>query len=201
MIALCATHHAKAAAWTVEDIRRMKTEATASPVEGRFEWMREDVLAVIGGSLYYETPNMIVFRDKPIIWFERDEERRLLLNVEMLTVSNEPRTSLRQNDWFIRGTPSDVDSPPNGSQLKVRYDNGDHVGIRFREWSDIEGLSKKFPRAMVVSEELRFPLLTAEIALGVGGTPISFDGDVTHVGGLTMTGAVMSRCGAGLAFS
>ena len=44
-------------------------------VSGRFEWMREDILAVVGGSFFYETPKMVIFRDEPMIWFERDEQR------------------------------------------------------------------------------------------------------------------------------
>jgi hypothetical protein len=88
MIALCAEHHAKAAAWTVEDLRTMKAVCPDRPdVRGRLEWMRKDVLTVIGNGFYYETPNMVVFRDTPIIWFERDDQRRLRLNFRLLTTS------------------------------------------------------------------------------------------------------------------
>jgi hypothetical protein len=69
MVALCgcAVHHAKAAAWTVEDFRAMKAVTADRPeVRGRFEWMRKDVLAVIGGNFYYETPNMVVFHGTPM---------------------------------------------------------------------------------------------------------------------------------------
>ena len=111
MIALCAEHHAKAAAWTVEDFRAMKAVPADRPdVRGRFEWMREDVLAVVGSGFYYETPNMVVFRGTPIIWFERDDQRRLLLNFRFLTTSRQPRASLENNDWIIRGNPADVES-------------------------------------------------------------------------------------------
>jgi len=82
MVALYAEHHAKAAAWTVEDFRMMKA---APPdrleVRGRFEWMRKGVLAVIGDGYYFETPNMVLFRGKRIFWFERDDQGRLLLNL------------------------------------------------------------------------------------------------------------------------
>jgi hypothetical protein len=201
MIALCATHHAKADAWTVEQVRQLKArKATADGVTGRFEWMREDVLAVVGGNYYYETPNMVVFRDQPLIWFERDDDRRLLLNVNMLSASGEPRASLVRNDWFLRGDPEEVESPPNGSRLKVRYSNGDEVTVRFREWSSADELGKVHERALALGGELRFPMVTAEIGLVVGGTGISFGPTRTNIGGMTMTGCVSSRCGAGLAF-
>ena len=120
MIALCATHHAKASAWTVDQFRKLKAVPFDRPdVRGRFEWMREDVLAVVGGSFFYETPNMVVFHGEPMIWFERDQQRRLLLNLRVLTASGLPRTQLENNDWIIRGDPIEVDSPPNGSRLRV----------------------------------------------------------------------------------
>lgn len=201
MIALCATHHAKADAWSVEQLRQMKSEAANSDVRGRFEWMREDVLGVVGSNYYYETPNMVVFRDQPLIWFERDAQRRLLLNLNMLSTSGRPRTSLVNNDWFLRGKPEDVDSPPNGSRLRVRYSNGDEVSVRFREWLTADALGAVHETALVLGDELTFPLVTAEIGLVIGGTGISFGPKESKLGGFTITGTVMSRCGAGLSFS
>jgi hypothetical protein len=199
MIALCATHHAKAAAWTVDQVRAMKANASRrSDVAGRFEWMRRDVLAVIGGNFYYETPQMVVFRGQPLIWFERDSEGRLLLNLNMLSASEEPRTSLVNNDWIIRGSPEDVESPPNGSRLRVKYANGDDVSVRFREWIDAEALGSVFPRPLVLGDDLKFPLVTAEVALQVGGTDFNFGPTASKIGGVSMTGNVMSHCGAGL---
>lgn len=202
MIALCATHHAKAAAWTPEDLRSMKrTSPNPQEVQGRFEWMRREILAVVGGNLYHETPNMVVFRDEPMVWFERDDEGRLLLNFRMLTQSGLPRTRLHNNDWFIRGDPTDVHSPPNGSRLLVTYADGDRFGIRFREWPALEPLAAEYPSAHRLHDELSFPLVTAEVSFEVGGSSIRFRPTFTQVGGVHMRGAVASRCGAGFAFS
>lgn len=30
--------------------------ADRAEVQGRFEWMRDDILAVVGGNFFYETP-------------------------------------------------------------------------------------------------------------------------------------------------
>jgi hypothetical protein len=200
MIALCATHHAKAAAWTVEQCRAMKSVPPDRPdIRGKFEWMRDDILAVIGGSFYYETPNMVVFRDTPMIWFNRDDQRRLLLNFRVLTASREPRMRLEDNDWIIRGNPIDVESPPNGSRLRVRYDNGDDVSIRFREWNDTSSLGGVYPRALDLGERLRFPLVTAEITFEVGGTDISFSPTVTRLGG-QISGFISAYNANGLVF-
>lgn len=207
MVALCATHHAKAGAWLVQDLRRLKRAARdqaaagARPgVIGRFDWMREDVLAVVGGNYYYETPKMVVFRDEPLIWFERDESNRLLLSMRMLTTSGQPRTSLDRNDWLLEGDPQDVDSPPNGSFLRVRYGNGDDVSIQFKEWRMQEKLEHAHPTTRRMRDDLTFPLVTCEVNLAVGGTDLRFGPNSSHLGGITMTGGIMIRCGAGLAF-
>lgn len=202
MIALCATHHAKAGAWTVEDFRSMKrTSPSAEEVQGRFEWMRREVLAVVGGNLYHETPNIVLFRDEPMVWFERDDEGRLLLNFRMLTRSGLRRTRLDNNDWFIRGDPTDVHSPPNGSRLVVKYADGDRFDVRFREWSTLELLGADYASAYKLKAELSFPLVTAEVSFEVGGSSIKFGPASTQVGGVHMEGVVASRCGAGFSFS
>lgn len=60
MIALCAMHHAKAdsGTFTTDQLRSFKKEGSVRSVEirGRFDWMRRDLLAVVGGNFYLETP-------------------------------------------------------------------------------------------------------------------------------------------------
>lgn len=197
MLAVCATHHAKADAWTVEQCQELKQSPQSSVVRGRFEWMRREVVAIVGGNYYHETPNMVVFRGEPLIWFERDEDGYLLLSMRMLTASNKGRAQLLANDWEITGEPLDVESPPNGSFLRVRYSNGDDVQIQFTQWDSAEKLAEKHPRILVLENDICFPLVTVEISMVVGGTDVRFDARSSAIGGLTMTGNVMSRCGAG----
>jgi hypothetical protein len=198
MLALCATHHAKADAWTVEQCRELKLNPKSSVTGGRFEWMRREVVAIVGGNYYYETPRMVVFRGEPVVWFGRDEDGYLLLSMRMLTASNEGRAQLLANDWDIAGEPLDIESPPNGSLLRVHYANGDDVRIQFKEWESAEKLSEKHPRILTLGNEISFPLVTVEISMVVGGTGVRFDAKSSQIGGITMTGNVMSHCGAGL---
>lgn len=201
MIALCATHHAKAGAWTVEQCRAMKSVPPDRPdVHGKFEWMRDDILAVAGGGFYYETPNMVVFRGQPLVWFNRDDQRRLLLNFQLLSTSQQPRIRMEDNDWILAGDPIDVESPPNGSWLRARYDNGDDMSIRFREWTDSSALESVYPRALDLGAELRFPLVTAEITFKVGGTNINFSPTETKIGGGMLKGFISSHNANGLVF-
>jgi hypothetical protein len=201
MIALCATHHGKAEAWTVEQCRAMKSVPNDRPeVRGKFEWMRDDILAVIGGGLYYETPNMVVYHDTPIVWFNRDEQRHLMLNLRLLTTSKKPRMRLEDNDWIISGEPVDVESPPKGNRLRVHYSNGDDVSVRFREWPDAHMLSVVYPRTLDLGSQLKFPLVTAEISFQVGGTNVKFGPTSTTLGHGSHVGLIASRCANGLVF-
>lgn len=198
MIALCATHHAKAGAWTAEQCREIKQNPHTGEVSGRFEWMRREIVAIVGGNYYHETPHMVVVHGEPVVWFDRDESGYLLLNVRMWTISGEPRTQLISNDWEIAGGPTEVESPPNGSYLRVRYSNGDDVQVRFREWRSPEDLQARHPVILRFGDAIAFPLVTAEVQMAVGGTDVYFDAREGHVGGMTMVGNVMSRCDSGL---
>ncbi|MDP9457654.1 MAG: HNH endonuclease, partial [Actinomycetota bacterium] len=50
------------------------------------------LLAVVGGNFYYDTPIIFQYQGEPSIWFNRDEDGYLLLNVRMLSTSGQPRT-------------------------------------------------------------------------------------------------------------
>ena len=84
MIALCAEHHGKAnaGAYTKEQLHLFKKEAEnrSVQVKGRFDWLRNRLLAYVGGGFYYEVPVIFQIKNYPVVWFNRDEEGHLLLN-------------------------------------------------------------------------------------------------------------------------
>jgi hypothetical protein len=191
MIALCAEHHAKAAAWTTEQLRAMKSvPQDRDDIHGRFEWMRDEILARVGGNFYYDTLNIFVWKGKKVIWFERDSDQRLLLNLNLPTVSGLSRTRLENNDWIVEGEPVEVESPPNGSELRVKYINGDKISVKFHEWHDAEALYERFPITSSLKNYLHMPLVMIDIELAVPGTNVNFDSDSTTLPGLVN----LTRC-------
>ncbi len=51
-------------------------------MRGRFNWMRQQGLAVVGGNFYLETPIMVQVSDQPVVWWSRDpEDSRLNLGL------------------------------------------------------------------------------------------------------------------------
>ncbi len=203
MIALCGEHHDKAdaGAYTKDQLRELKIEGVkrAEEVKGRFEWMRHRLLVVVGGNFYYETPIIFRFRDDPSIWFNRDEDDRLLLNVRMLSASGEPRMRIEDNFWLNCGDPDDLESPPSGKFLHVKYSNGDMLKVQFFELESVAAAQKRYPSAHVEGWKIPFPITAVEVQNRVGGTNIAFGPRQTTVGGITIKNGFAAYCGAGIA--
>lgn len=204
MIALCSEHHAKAdaGAFTKEQLRKFKnTSNTLSVIQGRFDWMRNNILAVVGGNFYYETPIIFQFKEQPVIWFNRDEDGYMLLNVRMLSKSTEPRAYIEDNFWISKGQPEDLESPPSGKLLKVKYNNGDEIKIEFIEFISIESIKKRYPDIEPESWNIPLPITAVEVFEKVGGTSLEFGPRGTKFAGPLMRNCFMRNCGVGLSIT
>jgi hypothetical protein len=201
MIALCLEHHAQAdaGAFTVEQLRELKLGThDPSDLAGEFAWRRRELLAVVGGGFYYETPVVFEFRNHPVIWFTKDEGGRWLLNVSMLSTVAEPRVVIRDNFWLQLGKPAELRCPPSGKLLHVRYGNGDKLVIAFRE-STQQALQRRY--GMHVPDDLPYPITTVEVSTTVAGTPIRFGPRVTTLPGATIKGLFARNCGVGISLN
>lgn len=201
MIALCAEHHKKAdaGAFTHEQLSAMK-QSTGEQVTGRFDWLRNRLLAVVGGNFYYETLTIFEFRGKRTIWFNRDEAGRLLLNLRMLTSSGEKRLRLEDNDWIIQGDPVDFESPPSGGR-RARYANGDELRIEFFDLTQ-PAATQRYP---TVHQDrwtgIDFPITTVEVQHLIGGANLGFGPTWTKLGGVQITGSFFVRNAVGISWS
>jgi hypothetical protein len=200
MVALCAMHHKKAdgGSFTVEQLRALK-RPTGGVVRERFDWMRRDMLSIVGGNFYYETPIIVQYRDQPVVWYERDEAGHFLLSVGMLTASDEPRLTLERNDWTLLGPVVDFLSPPHGHSIESRYANGDSLKVNFFDVPSAAALIERHPGTERFVTKLTFPMSTVEVHMNVGGTTLSFGPTWSKVGGLRMSGNFSNRSKVGLA--
>jgi hypothetical protein len=205
MIALCGEHHAKAdvGAFTTEQLREFKMRASENVplIRGRLDWMRNRLLAVVGGNFYYETPVIFQYRDSPIIWFTRDDDGYLLLNLRMLSQSREERLSLEENFWIARGQPDDLECPPSGRLLHAKYANGDEVRIEFYEVSSLEEARRRFPTGGAEGWGIAFPITAVEVHNVIGGTGFKFGPRYTTLPGVMMTDSFSAYCGCGIQLS
>lgn len=178
MIALCGIHHPEAdnGAFTKQQLREFKVTGAKrnQNVRGRFNWMRNRILAVIGGNFFYETYNIVEYMGESVIWLNRDEEGYLLLNISMITLSTEPRVIIRDNDWIKLGNTEDLKCPPSGKLLEVKYGNGDEIKIEFIEFKSKEDFIKHYPEAEVHLRLIEFPITVIEVTEKIGGSEIHF---------------------------
>lgn len=195
MIALCREHADKAdnGAFTLEQLRDFKTNgANAAPgdVGGSFDWMRSDLLAVVGGNFYYRCPVILRLRDRRCIWFNRDDDGYLLLNFVMPSLTREPRGRIEDNFWTVTTEADEVVCPPSGRLVDVRYQNGDRFRAEFFNTETADNLLARYPGSSleVAHRELVFPLTVVELWETAAGTKLEFGPAASQIGPVQMTG-------------
>ena len=231
MIALCRDHHPEAdrGAFTSDQLREFKRTGRdrKNALVGRFNWIREKLLVVVGGNFFYDTPIAVQVNDTRVVWFNRDESGCLLVNVQMLTTSGKPRLVMLDNFWITEGSnESEIICPPSGSLIGATYPNGDKLRVRFIDIPNATVFDQRYPltrpsltpeikaqRTVVgVSDDQRrhptnadiaqesgvlFPLTTVEIAMKIAGTDIDFRPKQTSIVGATLTNCWSVNCTVG----
>jgi hypothetical protein len=200
MVALCPIHHGQADAgiFTIEQLRGFKTARNAAVIKARFGWMRQEIVAVVGGNYYHNVHVPLQVTGRPVISFERDPDGYLLLNLNMLTVSEQPRLRVESNVWSRIGTPVDLECPPSGRKLRVRYENGDALSLDFHTLES----AVDFRNSYGVDfgwQDLAFPLATLAINMEIAGRNLRLTPAQTNVGGTVLQGVWMRGGAVGLA--
>lgn len=197
MIALCREHADKAdnGSFTDEQLRELKRlgRDRATEVRGRFDWMRRDLLAVVGGNFYYNARSIIEIGSEPCVWFERDEDGYLLLNVRLPSLSKRPRARIENNFWSVKPTVAEVISPPNGRRLEINYANGDRFKAEFFIVQDAARLVSRYQGFYVErwADRLNYPLTVVELYETTAGTQFDVGPHGTTIGSASMVGNFM----------
>lgn len=204
MIALCVTHAHQAdnRAFTGNQLRALKRRGrdSAHAIAGQFNWMRQTLLARVGGNYYYETPVIFQIGTEPCIWFGRNDDGELLLNFRMPTISTAPRAIIRDNCWEVPPAIDQLVCPPMGRLIEVTYENGDMLKVEFTEVEDPAAMAKKFPDTANARwlGNVAFPITLVDAWETAAGTNIEFGPHMSRVAGGVMVGCFFARCGAGI---
>lgn len=206
MIALCREHADKADAGTYTDdqLRALKASVgQANLIRGQFDWMRQKLLAVIGGNFYYEVPNAVVVQGHPVVSFGRDADGHWLLNLVMPSAQPSPRLVVVENELRQVGVPTNLECPPNGRLLRAEYDNGDEVRIEFIPDMTEAQLIERYPALRPLFTQrheelddavlLPTPLTAVEVTMQADRLPIDFGPRETHVGRSTVRGCLLAH--------
>lgn len=201
MIALCREHHIQAdhGAFTKEQLHDLKKIGTENWViaKGEFNWLRNKLLVYIGGNFYYNTDIPVVFKGKPLIWFNRDKDGYLLLNLNMLTTSNKPRAYLRDNEWFNTGLEEDIECPPSAKSIHIRYKDGDRLKIDYFELTSLEDAHSRYSSELLGFNVISFPVTAVEISIDVADSVLHIVPSKMLFGG-NITGCFAVDCRTGL---
>jgi hypothetical protein len=227
MIALCREHHGQAdvGTFTHDQLRELKRVGRdrSELLQGRFNWMREELLAVVGGNFYLRTPIALRVQNTPVVWFNRDEQGRLLVNLRALTTSNEPRMLMVDNFWITEGTDeAEIVCPPSGRLVEAQYPNGDRLKVEFREVNTADDFDERYPtpplpdqmkdrlaragipepershREAILRAGIEFPLTVVEITMKVTDAPIELGPTKSKIETNVVTGAWVVDCGVGM---
>jgi hypothetical protein len=227
MIALCRDHHpeADAGAFTIDQLKVLKRlgRDRNQALGARLNWMREELVAVVGGNFFVRTPIAVRVKDIPIVWFNRDDQGRLLVNLQALTTAGRPRMVMVDNFWMTEGTDErEIVCPPSGRLVSAKYPNGDALKVEFREVVSDKDFERRFPPAELPTDlkerferdgialpeishresltrfDLHFPVAVVEITMDIAGTGITFGPRQTDIGAGTMTGNWVVDCGVGV---
>jgi len=138
MVALCLQHHKEAdgGAFTVDQLRQLKTLTPGLPVRGRFSWQRERLLIIGGSNFFIGSPRILQYETQDLIWFHQSQGGHGTLNMDLFSPGGILVVSMRDNDWVILPTVDDLESPPSANRLIVRSKTHEiSVDIEFREVS------------------------------------------------------------------
>ncbi|MDQ3740610.1 MAG: HNH endonuclease [Actinomycetota bacterium] len=210
MVALCIEHHAQAdaGAFTDAQLRELKRagDRPGSGFGAAFNWMREDLIAIVGGIFFVDVAVAVQLGRHPTVWFNRDDLGHLLVNLELPSLTGEPRLRMEDNFWIETGEPEDLECPPSGTSIRAKYANGDRLSVRFREIVSKADFVRCYPHDSLLDDALaeagsdmsltdialevavRFPIAVVEIELKLGGTPIDLRARKTMVQGRNRAG-------------
>ena len=190
MIALCQTHHdqADAGAFTNQQLRDLKKNGRRKQklVSGKFNWMRNQLLAIISGGQHLDPKVILRIKDKDVIWFERDRNGAFLLNFDCLTTSGEERAYMRGNQWYTSGNETDIDCPPSGKRVKIKYANDDFLEINFVVLESAENFELRYKENFEWGEFAKFPLTAVELEFNVSGSELNMRKGQMNLGSNTL---------------
>lgn len=146
-----------------------------------------------------DTLRVLTINGIDVIWFNRDDEGYLRLNVKMLSVLPKERALIEENFWRNIGQPTDLHSPPQGKELRIDYENGDHLFVKFLVINSSEEAFEKYEHEALRKPNLiTFPITAVEINYKIGGTGIELRPSGTHIQSSVLKGGFVSNCGSGL---
>jgi hypothetical protein len=203
MIALCRDHHDKADAglYTIDQLRELKNNAKSNNqiIQSKFEWLRREIITMIGSNIYSNTPVIFEYNNEPIIWYNRSKEGYMLLNIRMDRIFGKSGLIIEDNYWVSYGKIDDLECPPNGKALKVTFQKINKFKIIFHEIISNEDFHNKISSQFIINEE-SYPIVFLEIDLELKTENIIFNKLETNLGGAIIKNIIVNSCKTAISY-
>ena len=186
MIALCQEHHSKAdsGSFTKEQLREFKTKGTDEKVQARIDWMRKSIVLVSGGMVVQQIYILLRIGGRPVIWFNRDENNYLLLNIDFYDDELGQIFKMEDNFWSIEMPPTDLVCPPKGNFLEMKYGDLYLIRIEFKEIENADTFQKEYKRVVPDDAKTWFPSSIVQLDFIDKKRKISMNSLKTNMSGL-----------------
>jgi hypothetical protein len=200
MIALCREHADKAdnKSYTDDQLRLLKSTGSGRGLEvsGRFDWMRREMVALVGGNAYFGVDLLICMGTDPVVWFSTNGNGERMINFKMPTQPGVPqRAAMIDNFWRV--DPKDASvfvCPPSGRTLKVVYANGDYFKCEFDDIEDANALKKALPKLPYInSYAFQFPFTLVRLDQEAAGTSLKLRSSSMNTGMMDIADCVMKE--------
>ncbi|VUD63099.1 hypothetical protein TDB9533_03174 [Thalassocella blandensis] len=112
----------------------------------------------------------------------------------MLSNSGQPRTYMRNNEWFNAGG----EGSPSAKYLKVKYPNGDVATVEFINLDSLDAANKRYAETPVDDWGIEYPITVVEVTMIAANSNIRFGPKETTIGGINLKNNFSAFCGAGL---
>ncbi len=139
IIALCSQCHreADAGAFSRDQLRALKADPflkrTDGHLVGHSNWKRQQVILQAGGGLYIRCQVFLLIQERRMVWFSLDENKNMLLNLDLFDKDGSLVFSMRDNDWIVLDRLDDVEATPSTGSLVLKAPGrGIRLSLRFK---------------------------------------------------------------------
>jgi hypothetical protein len=197
MIALCATHHAQAPGFTIQQMRELKKKRQHE-VSSTFSWRRKHTVFVCGGNYAYNCGAMLRVGGFNLVYFDKDEDGFDTLSLNIYDKLMNPVFVMRRNDWISRVAVDDIIAPPMANKVYMHSRTlGVKLDVEFKDRNKLNGaeLAKCEQLGIPKSDNVVFCYFNGDI---VAPVPISFKSGGIPYGGVLQFDNTYINCGTGI---
>jgi len=143
MVALCASHasFADGGHWSNAQLRALKNDPfVKSRLSAVWPWDPEEILFVLGGSVFVGPRAVLALRGRPLLEAKRAEvestaKHQIVFDAHVTKPDGEPFLEMEDNHLLIDVADVRVRATTRAKQFEVQHETGVRVGLRFHRYT------------------------------------------------------------------